>query len=249
MSQNRAITRVSLLTFMLISLINVVWAAGEEKGAVFNRLSKLVPGLTQEDITSSKIPGVYEVVIGHQIAYISADGRYIIQGEMIDLETRESITEPRLNKIKAEAVATVGEENMVIFGPKVAKHTVTVFTDIDCGYCRKLHSEMADYNDKDIRIRYLFYPRAGAGSDSYKKAVSVWCADDRLQAMTDSKAGKTLPEKSCENPVDEHLALGMQMRLQGTPALLLESGRLIPGYVPPKRLSGILESIEKSDSN
>ncbi len=242
MNRNRLITRVLLLMTLLISLDSAAWAAGEGKDAVFERLNKLVPGVRLEDIVASKIPGVYEVVIGHQIAYVSADGRYIVQGEMIDLETRESVTEPRLNGIKAKAIATIGEENMVIFGPKAAKHTVTVFTDIDCGYCRKLHSEMVDYNNKDIRVRYLFYPRAGIGSDSYDKAVSVWCAEDRQQAMTDSKAGKALPQKKCENPVDEHYALGTEIGLRGTPALLLESGKLIPGYVPANRLSGILDT-------
>lgn len=239
----RTITGVSLL--LLVSLGTGARATGEGEEVVFERLSKLVPEVRLEDITSSKIPGVYEVVIGHQIAYVSADGRYFIQGDMIDLETRGSVTEPRLNGLKAKAVATIGEESMVIFGPKDAKHTVTVFTDIDCGYCRKLHNEIADYNKEDIRIRYLFYPRTGIGSESYDKAVSVWCADDRQQAMTDSKSGKNLPEKKCENPVDEHYALGREMGLRGTPALLLESGKMIPGYVPAKRLSSILDDSVK----
>jgi thiol:disulfide interchange protein DsbC len=136
----------------------------------------------------------------------------------------------------------VPESEMVIFGADDAKHTITVFTDIDCGYCRKLHREIDDYNKENIRVRYLFYPRAGVGSPSYDKAVSVWCADDRKQAMTDAKSGKTLESKSCDNPVKGHLVLGELMGVNGTPAIVLESGELLPGYVPAKRMAQMLNS-------
>jgi thiol:disulfide interchange protein DsbC len=129
---------------------------------------------------------------------------------------------------------------MVIFAPEEYDHTITVFTDIDCGYCRKLHNEIDAFMAEGIRVRYLFYPRAGLGSPSYQKAVSVWCADDRKQALTDAKAGEPLPEKSCENPVADHMALGEAMGVTGTPAILLENGQLVPGYVPAKRMAAIL---------
>jgi thiol:disulfide interchange protein DsbC len=127
-------------------------------------------------------------------------------------------------------------------------HTVTVFTDIDCGFCRKLHADMSEYNKQDIRIRYLFYPRAGLGSESYDKAVSVWCADDRKAAMDTAKAGGAVPAKTCENPVAEHHALGQAMQLQGTPALLLEGGQMVPGYVPPDKLRTLLDQ-QRAQSN
>jgi thiol:disulfide interchange protein DsbC len=130
---------------------------------------------------------------------------------------------------------------MVIYAPEEARHTVTVFTDIDCGFCRRLHAEMDQYHAQGIAIRYLFYPRAGIGSDSYAKAVSVWCADDRKGAMDDAKAGKSVPAKSCENPVEEHYELGQQMRLQGTPALVLADGEVVPGYVPADKLRRALD--------
>ena len=146
-----------------------------------------------------------------------------------------------IHRLVAEAIDDLGEDSMIVFAPKKVNHTVTVFTDIDCGYCRRLHTDMAGYNDKGIRIRYLFYPRAGIGSESYNKAVSVWCADDRKQAMTQAKAGQPVAPKTCENPVDEHYALGQAMRLQGTPALILESGETVPGYVPPDKLRQALD--------
>jgi len=116
-----------------------------------------------------------------------------------------------------------------------------VFTDIDCGYCRKLHADMDKYNAQGIRVRYLFYPRAGLRSESYRKAVSVWCADDRKAAMTAAKTGRPLPARSCVNPVADQYNLGRQLGVRGTPALVLEDGEIIPGYVPPDKLRTMLD--------
>jgi thiol:disulfide interchange protein DsbC len=129
----------------------------------------------------------------------------------------------------------------VVFGPKDAPYTITVFTDIDCGFCRRLHAEIGKYNASGIRVRYLFMPRAGKGSESYKKAVGVWCAKDRQRAMTDAKAGKDVPAQDCKNPVDEHLALAELLGINGTPALILPDGELLPGYVPADRLKAAME--------
>ena len=233
-------------TVFLMAVFPVSQIMAEEKDAsgvqkVRQNLAEMLPGLTLGDINPTPAAGLYEVMVGQRIIYVTEDGRYLVQGSLIDLKEKKNLTEPRLNSIKASAVAAVGEDNMVIFGPQDAKHTITVFTDIDCGYCRKLHSEMAGYNDEGIRIRYLFYPRAGLNSSSYRKAVTVWCSDDRKDAMTQSKSGVTLDEKSCANPVSNHLELGEQLGVSGTPAMVLESGEMIPGYVPPKRLSALLE--------
>jgi thiol:disulfide interchange protein DsbC len=204
-------------------------------------LRALLPDLQADDIRATPIENLYEVSIGMRVVYVTGDGRYLLQGSVIDLETRTEITAERQSALKLAALNEVGEEQMVVFGPEDAEYTVTVFTDIDCGFCRRLHGDMAGYNEKGIRIRYLFYPRAGIGSESYNKAVSVWCADDRKQAMTQAKAGQPVAPKTCENPVDEHYALGQGMRLQGTPALILESGETVPGYVPPDKLRQALD--------
>jgi thiol:disulfide interchange protein DsbC len=179
--------------------------------------------------------------MGPQVIYVSDDGKYMMQGRLIDLAKREDLTEPRRAAARKQAVERIGEDRMVIFAPEKYDHTVTVFTDIECGYCRKLHQEISDYGKEGIRVRYVFYPRAGAGSDSYKEAIAVWCAADRQKAMTDAKAGKGIEAKSCENPVDEHIKLGEQLGVSGTPAIVLESGELVPGYVPAKRLAALLE--------
>jgi thiol:disulfide interchange protein DsbC len=116
-----------------------------------------------------------------------------------------------------------------------------VFTDIDCGYCRKLHSQIKDYDRQGIQIRYLFYPRAGMDSESARKAEAVWCAKDRHQAMSDAKRGKSVSYRRCDNPVREHYLLGQAVGVTGTPALVLENGELIPGYIPPNRLRRLLD--------
>jgi len=238
---------MKIFAFALCSLLLASSAQAQEvsqdiQDQIRNSLKILLPGIQPDEIRSTPLDNLYEVTFGGRLVYLTADGRYLIQGKMIDLETRTEITEERLSELKMAALAKVSEDQMVIYGPKDAKDTVTVFTDIDCGFCRKLHSEMARYNEAGIRIRYLFYPRAGIGSDSYDKAVSVWCADDRKAAMDKSKAGQEIPARSCENPVDEHYALGQTMRVTGTPALLLEGGEMVPGYVPANKLRKALDA-------
>ena len=130
---------------------------------------------------------------------------------------------------------------MIVFSPKEVKHTISVFTDIDCGYCRKLHNEMHKYNELGIKVRYLAYPRSGPGTPSFIKAENVWCADDRQQALTDAKNGKEVKSKACDNPVKQEFLIGTQVGVTGTPAIFLENGQLLPGYFPAERLIKILE--------
>ena len=182
-----------------------------------------------------------EVVVGAHVVYMSADGKYMFQGELIDLKNRQSLTEPRRREVYKVALETLGEDKMIVFSPEKTKHSVTVFTDVDCGYCRKLHAEMDQYMQAGIEIRYLFFPRAGIGSESYKKAVAAWCSDDRQQALTDSKKGKPIPMKTCDNPIGEHMEMAQLMGLRGTPFIILESGEVKPGYVPAKQLSLLLD--------
>src|SRR5690606_30552260 len=147
------------------------------------------------------------------------------------MKAREDLTEGKLANARISSLKNVGSDNMIVFKPKTSKHLVYVFTDIDCGYCRKLHSESDQYLTDGIEIRYLFCPRAREGSDSYNKAVSVWCAEDRNAALTKAKRGDTIEKRQCENPVDRHLALGTQMGATGTPMLVTEKGNILPGYV------------------
>ncbi len=209
-----------------------------------NSLAVLLPNLKPDSIRDSGVQGLYEVVFDSHLVYVTEDARYLVQGKIMDLETREEITEKRLAQIKVAALEALGEDNMIVYGPKDAKHTVSIFTDIDCGYCRKLHAEMQDYIDNGIRVRYMFYPRAGLQSKSYKEAVSVWCADDRKKAMDLAKAGKSVESRTCDNPVAREYKLGQTMGIRGTPAIVLENGEVIPGYVPAKSLKASLDKLQ-----
>lgn len=226
------------LWLVLLSWLGVVQADNAE---VEKNLQAVMPGITFDSLRALDNTGLYETVINGEILYFSADGRYAFQGDVIALETRENITENQRLKLRKEKLASLNETEMIVYEPEETKHTLTVFTDIDCGYCRKLHNQMDDYNKLGIRIRYMAFPRAGIDSDSYDKAENVWCAEDRKQAMTDAKNGKTVNSKSCSTPVKAQYQVGRQLGVQGTPALFLESGEMLPGYVPPARLKQLLD--------
>jgi thiol:disulfide interchange protein DsbC len=207
-----------------------------------SRLQSLLGEEKPDSVKPTAIPGLYEVMLKSKIIYLSQDGRFVIQGDLIDLKERTNVTEARLDTQRSKALAAIGEDQMVVFAPAgPAKHTITVFTDIDCAYCRKFHQEMADYNRNGIKVRYLMYPRAGIGSDSYNKAVAVWCSPDRRDAITRAKRGEAIEQKSCPNPVKEQYELGQALGVRGTPTIILEDGQLIPGYVPAARLAAMLD--------
>jgi len=228
-----------LLVFMLFTpVVNADEAADKAK------IRGVLAGASS--IEATPVPGLYEVVIGSEVVYVSGDGRYLLQGELIDFRTQKSLTEVRLSSMRRDIIGTLDESKMIIFKPKKVKHVVTVITDIDCGYCRKLHSQMDQYLANGIEIRYLFYPRSGAHTPSYDKAVSVWCSDDRKQALTDSKNNRPVPKKTCDNPVDEHMRLAKKLGLRGTPYILFESGKSVPGYISPKRMAEMLNQVKVS---
>lgn len=205
------------------------------------KLQAALNGEKPDSVAPAVIPGLYEVVLGGQVLYLSEDGRYVIQGDILDLGSRDNLTENRRGAMRGGAIAAVGENNMVVFAPEgPAKYTVTVFTDIDCGYCRKMHSQMDAYNKEGIKIRYLWFPREGIGSESYNKAVAVWCADNRQDAMTQAKRGENVERKTCDNPVQAQYELAQKLGVRGTPSMILESGDMIPGYVPPTQLAQML---------
>ena len=232
-----------LLTLVVFSTLAAPAAAESPvPAAVTTSLGKLVPGLSPSSVRATPVKGLYEVAYGPELFYISADGRYVLRGDLLDPGARRNLTEERRSEARVEVIEGLGEDSMVVFAPKNTKHTVSVFTDIDCPYCRKFHQEIPELNKGGVKVRYLAYPRAGEGSKAYEKAVSVWCSADRNTAMTDAKAGKEMPKKSCENPVDKHAQAGRRVGVTGTPSIVLEDGQIVPGYVPAKRLVQALEA-------
>lgn len=225
--------------------ISPVFAEKAELETARKNISKLFKGINPENIFPSPVSGLYQVLMPPRFFYASADGRYLVDGDLIDMTTKENISQGPRNKSISAAIDGMGEDSMVIFGKKSLKHTVTVFTDIDCTYCRKLHNEINKYNELGIRIRYMAYPRAGIGSGSFKKAEAVWCSKDKAKAMTDSKNGVNIKNEACKNPVGQHYALGQMIGIRGTPALVLEDGTVVPGYIPAARLSEALNQAKK----
>ena len=242
-----------MLVAMLALLVGSTAIADvDAESNVRQAMSQLAPGLKIDSIKASPVSGLYEVIFGSEVIYLSSDGKHLIQGSIIETATRKNLTEDARSAGRMKVLNGLKEESMVVFAPEETKYTVTVFTDIDCGYCRKLHEEMNKYNELGIKIRYMAYPRAGIGSSAFDKAETVWCAEDKQSAMTMAKAGMSLDakvksgdivlEKDCVSPVNDHYMTARALNLSGTPALFLESGELIPGYVPAERL---IEQLKK----
>lgn len=237
---------VSAVFLMMMVGLPLQAAEGKLNDSLKETLAKSF-GSQPDQIRETPMDGLLEVTYGAQIFYISKDGRYLINGEMFELASRTNLTEARLGKARLNMMAQVDESDMIIYKAKgKEKHVITVFTDIDCGYCRKLHKGMDEMNELGVTVRYLAFPRAGINSPSYNKAVSVWCADDRNKAMDDAKNLNKVTNKSCKDaPVKAHYALGKSVGVTGTPAIILSDGTLQPGYLPPKPLVKALEQHSK----
>lgn len=214
--------------------------AEEATDKVRAALAKIIPGSEPDSIELSQLPGMYEVTYGVEVFYVTKDGKYLLSGNLLDLGSGKNLTERKRAGGRLQLIEGMDEDKMIVFKPEQVKHTITVFTDIDCPYCRRMHQEMDELNAAGIEVRYLLFPRAGMKSKSYDKAVAVWCAEDRQQALTDAKAGKPIDMQSCNNPINEHMALVQQLGISGTPTTVMESGEVIPGYVPVARLQTIL---------
>jgi len=212
-------------------------------------LLKLLPaGSKLEDLTPSPIPGIYQFTQDADVSYLTADGKYFLDGNLYDMHSRENLTEQLRTHARLQMIAAVPESEMLIFSPANPKYTITVFTDVDCQYCRKLHSEMAELNRLGVRVRYMFFPRTGPDTESWRKAEVVWCSPNRNEALTRAKAGAALDmNKTCgPTPVAREYALGQSIGVRGTPAIVTENGDYIAGYMPPKELVAQLKELESA---
>jgi thiol:disulfide interchange protein DsbC len=215
--------------------------SGAELAAVAARIA----GAKVSELHATPVPGIYEYRQGTAIAYVTQDGRFAFTGDMYQLTDKANLTDARRREVRRTLIGALPETSMIIFSPKDPKYTITVFTDVDCQYCRALHRQIADYNALGVRVRYVSFPRAGPNTVSWTKAEQVWCSADRQSALTQAKLGKSLSTAVCKaNPVAQHYALGLQLALPGTPGIITESGDLLPGYLPPDDL---LEAL-KADS-
>ncbi|NQY25917.1 MAG: thioredoxin fold domain-containing protein [Piscirickettsiaceae bacterium] len=228
--------------FLWLPLLAWIGFAQADNVEMRDQLKEIMPDVMIGSIKPVANTGLYEVIINGEIIYFSEDMQYVFQGDVIELQSRENITENKRVSLRKDALDALNEADMIVYEPKKTEYNLTVFTDIDCGYCRKLHNQMAEYNALGIRIRYLAFPRSGIDSDSFDKAEDVWCASNRQQAMTDAKNGKDVNSEDCQSPVQAQYELGRRLGVTGTPSLFLDSGEILPGYIPPARLKKILES-------
>ena len=232
----------------LVALLAATSAHSDEYDNVRSALEQLVPGIEVDSISESPIPGYAQVLIGAQLVYVSLDGEYLLDGQIIEVATRRNLSDQAKGAVRQAKLEGLTDQDLITFSASgERKHRLYVFTDIDCGYCRRLHQQMAEYNDLGIEVNYMMFPRAGVGSESYNKAVSVYCADDQQVAMTAAKAGETLPPKQCDNPVEMHYELGKELGVTGTPALVTADGTLMPGYVPPAQLAERLQALSTAE--
>lgn len=223
---------MSAIRFATIPLLTALaFAPAFATEAIQQRLAQVVPSLTPDSIEPTAIDGIYEVRYGPDVFYVSRDGRYLIQGAMIDLETRENLTERAANGARAEIFAGIDDAELTVFMPVgEVRHTINIFTDPNCTFCRRLHNEMRTYQQAGVKVRYFMYPVLGR--DSPEIMTSIWCGRSRTEGMDLAKAGKPVPKADCPTPMDAHLALGRDLGITGTPATITEDGLVISGYRP-----------------
>jgi thiol:disulfide interchange protein DsbC len=224
----------ALVGILVALLCGVALAAESDPRAA---IVKKFPELKVDDVQPSPVPGIYQIPMGADMAYVSADGRYLFAGDLFEIETRVNLTEQGRASNRVKLLAKLDERDMIVFSPQVVKHTITVFTDVECGYCRKLHSQIDQLTKLGVKVRYAAYPRSGPDTDDWRKMEAVWCAKDRQSAITQAKLGQVVKGEKCgATPVARQFQLGEDLGVRGTPAIFSPSGEYIGGYLPPAEL-------------
>ena len=223
-----------------LSVASSLTLAADVDQAIRQNLQSIQPDMPIEAIAESPMPGLYQVQLkGGRQLYASADGQFVMQGYLYQFKDGQAInlTELEESRAIAKEINGIPTEEMVVFAPQAPKTHITVFTDTDCGYCQKLHSEVPELNRQGVEVRYVAFPRQGLASPAYNELVSVWCAKDRQAAMNTAKSRQDVPEAKCDNPVAKQYALGQMIGVNGTPAIVLANGKMIPGYQPAPQLA------------
>lgn len=215
-------------------------AAAPDAAVLKEQIGRALPNTTIHAVRPSAIPGFYEAEVENQLVYVSTDGKYLLLGDMVDLSTRTNLTEAWRGQTTLRLLEEMGEQQMIVMGPAKPKRTITVFTDIDCPYCAKLHREVPELTKQGVKVRYLLFPRGGSQSETYRRSVAVWCAADRVRAVGIAKEQGKIEMKTCANPIDAHYRLGQRLGVEGTPTIYLDDGKKLGGYVPAPQLLAIL---------
>ncbi|MEO8364762.1 MAG: DsbC family protein [Pseudoxanthomonas sp.] len=214
-------------------------------GRARQALQVLNPNIKIDYVGAAALPGFREAIVGGQVVLVSDDGRYLVQGQVLDIESKKELTQgsPALAKYRRGLLDSIKVSDRIVFAPANPKYTIDVFTDVECGYCRKLHSEIAEYNRLGIAIQYMAFPRMGLGSQDHRDMISVWCASDRKQALTDAKSDKRIVAKDCKSPVDMEYNVGQRLGISGTPAIFAPDGTQLGGYLAPQQMREALDKL------
>lgn len=234
---------MKLPAFLITALVAPILMAGPQED-IKSSLAIISPNLKIEEITQTSIPGVYQIVAGPTILYSDATGKYFFEGPLYHLENNKdftNLTAQRQAVLVKKTLDTVDPTTMITFKAPEEKTYITVFTDIDCTYCRALHKEVGDLNKAGITVRYMAFPRVPAGQPSFLKAQAVWCAPDRNAALTLAKQGNEPVPASCKDPVAAHQEIGKSLQFAVTPVIVFKNGTVMPGYVPAKELIPMAE--------
>ncbi len=239
-------TRIASLSAIAIAIFATSTALAQSDDAELEQIrvkvGEMFEFIEPGNVTRSPIDGWYTIHKGSIVAYISADGRYLLQGDLIDLEQQANLSEKVRTEARRELMAAVPDDQTIVFKPNEVKYSVSIFTDVECTYCRRLHSQIEEYLAHGIEVRYLMYPRNGPASRAWNTAEDVWCAADRQNALTMAKLDREFATGSCDaSIVQDHFVLGRDVGLSGTPAIVLEDGTLIGGYLAPDQLAATLQ--------
>ncbi|MBB1451269.1 bifunctional protein-disulfide isomerase/oxidoreductase DsbC [Pseudoalteromonas sp. SG43-1] len=234
----------AMLCTSISAFANGVAVTPDANDPIITKFAEL--GVTVKQINPSPVAGLKELITNKGVLYASPDGQFLMQGTLIDLNNRNNLTEQALNAVRVEGIKEY-EDSMIVYKAPNEKHSITVFTDISCGYCRKLHRELDDLLDAGITVKYLAFPRGGLQGSGYADLMNVWCARDQQEALTEAKSGtSTKVVAGCSAPVAEHYQLGQSFGISGTPAIILEDGTMIPGYQPAAALKAALDANKAS---
>lgn len=221
-------------------------AAASPENTVRKAVMSLVPGVSVDSIKPAPMPGFYQVIASGQLVYVSADGKYMLNGDLIDLSSKKNISDDGWADFRKAELAKLPEADRIVFSPANPRYRVTVFTDVNCAYCRALHEHIADFNKAGIALEYVAWPRdgvtnpAGHNTDTYNEMVSVWCAADRKAAFTQAKEGRKPKSVTCDNPVKNEFDLGVRLGVSGTPTIIAADGTMLGGYVTPEQMLQLL---------
>jgi thiol:disulfide interchange protein DsbC len=232
-----------LATALCLFCVGTTAAADSTTELIRGRMAKLFPADEVTSVAPAPVAGLYEVMLGASLFYMSEDGRYVVRGDLIDLDSKVNISDQRRALARELAFKGLDSDDLITFLPASGevRETLYVYTDIDCGYCRKMHLEVDELNSAGIAVSYLAFPRSGLQGESFDKAAAVWCSANRQEALTAAKAGKKVSAETCDSPVAAQFELGRSMGVSGTPAVYTAAGQQLGGYVPAKDLIKLVE--------